>query len=208
MRSVSGHRDTDLTSCPGKHLYRHLDTVATTAAAIGLPKLFDPFVEGRVGEPVRITGRLSEELPWSVTISDAAETVVALGEGLGSDVDSTWDATALAEGGPFTYSIAAAGETGTVRGASGTVEDAPPPPPPPEEEPLPKPPPKPKGVPKRVPAWAWQMYGWHDRPRRARGPRPDAPKRLPRWYWKWRRWRRQHARIAELIRIRREAPEA
>ena len=208
LRSVSGHRDTDLTSCPGKHLYRHLDTVATTAAAIGLPKLFDPFVEGRVGEPVRITGRLSEELPWSVTISDAAETVVALGEGLGSDVDSTWDATALAEGGPFTYSIAAAGETGTVRGASGTVEDAPPPPPPPEEEPLPKPPPKPKGVPKRVPAWAWQMYGWHDRPRRARGPRPDAPKRLPRWYWKWRRWRRQHARIAELIRIRREAPEA
>ena len=208
LRSVSGHRDTNFTSCPGDHLYPHLDSVATTAAAIGLPKLFGPVAEGRIGAPVRITGRLSEELPWSVTITDAAGTVVAAGEGLASVVDWTWDATAVTEGGPFSYSIAAAGESGAVRSASGVVAEAPPPPPPPEAEPLPTPPPKPKGVPKRVPAWAWKRYSWHDQPRGKRGPRPEGPRRLPRWYWKWRRWRRQHARIAELIRIRREAGEA
>ncbi|MGI9658170.1 MAG: N-acetylmuramoyl-L-alanine amidase [Gaiellaceae bacterium] len=205
LRSVSGHRDTDFTSCPGNHLYPHLDAVAVNAAATGLPKLYDPAVEGLIGAPVRFSARLSEELPWAVTVVDAAGTPVALGEGLGAAVDWTWDATLVSEGGPFSYSITA-GET--VRGVSGLVEEPPPPPPPPDPEALPEPPPKPKGVPKRVPAWAWEMYRWHDQARANRGPRPEgAPKRLPRWYWKWRRWRLQHAKIAKLIRIRREAGE-
>ena len=202
LRSLSGHRDTDFTSCPGDHLYPELDAVAAAAAAIGLPKLYDPGVEGAVGAPVRITARLSEDLPWSVTVVDAAGVAIAQGVGAGAVVDWTWDATA-ALGGPFTYTISA-GES--VRQASGPIVE-PPPPPVTETEPLPEAPPKPKGVPKRVPAWAWKMYRWHSKPRRSRGPRPDAPKRLPRWYWKWRRWRLQHARVAALIRIRREAGE-
>ena len=118
-------------------------------------------------------------------------------------MDWTWDATLVTEGGPFTYALSA-GEA--VRPAGGPI-DEPPPPPPEETETLPTPPPRPKGVPKRIPRWAWAMYRWHNQPRRRRGPRPDAPKRLPRWYWKWRKWRLKHARIAELIRIRREAGE-
>ena len=205
LRSVAGHRDTDFTACPGDHLFPHLDGVATTAAAIGLPKLYDPTVEGMLGGPVRITARLSEDLPWVVTVFDGAGTPVAVGQGLGAGVDWTWDATLIAEGGPFTYSLTA-GEA--VRPAGGSIAEPPPPPPPPEEEPLPELPPRPKGVPKRIPRWAWAMYRWHNKPRRNRGPRPEAPRRLPRWYWKWRTWRLQHARIAELIRIRREAGEA
>lgn len=204
LRSVSGHRDTDLTSCPGDHLYPHIDGVGAAAAAIGLPKLYDPAIEGVLGGPVRITGRLSEELPWTVTITDPAGVPISAGAGHGTVVDWTWDATLVTEGGPYTYTLAA-GET--VLPASGLVAEPPPPPPPVDTEALPTAPPKPKGVPKRVPAWAWEMYRWHDRPRGSRGPRPDAPKRLPRWYWKWRRWRLQHARIARLIRIRREAGE-
>lgn len=266
LRSVSGHRDTDFTSCPGRRLYRELDGVAVAAAQTGLPKLYDPATEGTVGGPVRFTGRLSEELPWVVTVTDPAGSVVGKGPGHGSAIDWTWDATPALGGGPYAYAITAgepaavdapaaegdpsveggppaegdqpaegapsdegdppaegdvAAEGGTapegeapvgeiavartVRPASGLVAE---PPPPPDPDPLPTPPPKPKGVPKRVPSWAWQMYRWHDKPRRNRGPRPDAPKRLPRWYWKWRKWRRRHARIAELIRIRREAGDS
>ncbi len=200
LRSVSGHRDTDFTACPGDHLYPALDGVAVGAAAIGLPKLYDPSVEGTVGALVRITARLSEELPWAVTITDVNGVAVAQGGGLGSTVDWTWDATSAA-GGVFGYAITAGD---AVRPATGLVVE-PPPPPPVEPEPLPEPPPKPKGVPRRIPPWAWRMYRWHNKPRKSRGPRPKAPRRLPRWYWKWRRWRLEHARIAELIRIRRNA---
>lgn len=200
LRSVSGHRDADFTSCPGDLLYPQLDGVAAAAAATGLPKLYEPAVEGVVGSLVRITGRLSEDRPWSVTITDPAGALVSQGGAIGSVVDWTWDATA-APVGSYTYAITAGDG---VRPASGTVEE-PPPPPPVETEPLPVPPPKPKGVPRRIPGWAWKMYRWHEKPRASRGPRPRAPRRLPRWYWKWRRWRRQHARIAELIRIRRDA---
>jgi len=202
LRSLSGHRDTDFTTCPGDRLYLELDAVAAAAAATGLPKLYDPAIEGAVGAPVRFTARLSDDLPWTITIVDAAGVAVAQGTGAGAAVDWTWDATA-AIGGPFTYAINA-GES--VRQAIGLIVE-PPPPPPAETEPLTEAPPKPKGVPKRVPSWAWKMYAWHSQPRRRRGPRPKAPKRLPRWYWKWRRWRLQHARVAELIRIRREAGE-
>ena len=64
LRAVSGHRDTDLTICPGDHLYAEVNAMAGEAASVGLPKLYEPRIEGALGSPVRFTARLSQELPW------------------------------------------------------------------------------------------------------------------------------------------------
>ena len=46
LRAVSGHRDTGPTSCPGTALYGQLPGIASSVAARGLPKLYDPEVDG------------------------------------------------------------------------------------------------------------------------------------------------------------------
>ena len=63
LRAVSGHRDTDLTSCPGDTIYGLLSSIARRVTSIGLPKLWSPEAEGAVGGPVRFTARLSAARP-------------------------------------------------------------------------------------------------------------------------------------------------
>jgi flagellar hook assembly protein FlgD len=106
LRAVSGHRDTGPTSCPGSALYGQLPGIASSVAALGLPKLYDPGVAGQLGGNVRVTGRLSSALPWTVTIRGADGSPVANGSGSGTRVDWTWDASATPFG-SFTYTIEA-----------------------------------------------------------------------------------------------------
>jgi len=106
LRAISGHRDTGPTSCPGNALYGQLPGIATSVAALGLPKLYDPEVAGSLGGSVRVTGRLSTALPWTVTIRDAAGSPVASGNGSGTRVDWSWNASATPFG-DFTYTIEA-----------------------------------------------------------------------------------------------------
>jgi hypothetical protein len=122
LRAVSGHRDTALTSCPGAVLYGRLGEIAKAAAARGLPKLYEPVVTGSLGGPVRITGRLSSALPWTVTIHDAGGAEVARGSGSGTAVDWTWNASAVYFGN-YTYTISSEAD---VRPASGRVPGPPP----------------------------------------------------------------------------------
>jgi hypothetical protein len=122
LRAVSGHRDTAYTSCPGAVLYGRLGEIAKAAAARGLPKLYEPVITGSLGGPVRITGRLSSALPWTVTIRDAAGAEVARGSGSGTAVDWTWNASAVYFG-DYTYTITSESE---VRPASGPVPGPPP----------------------------------------------------------------------------------
>ena len=50
LRTISGHRDTGLTTCPGERLYARLGDIARRVAALGLPKLYAPRRRrGRVG---------------------------------------------------------------------------------------------------------------------------------------------------------------
>jgi hypothetical protein len=117
LRAISGHRDTGFTSCPGGLLYAQLPAIARGVSTTGGPKLFQPVVKGAVGGPIRFTARLSDALPWTVTVSDAAGAVVASGLGTGIDVDFTWDATVAAPG-PYAWRIDAGP---TVRPATGTI---------------------------------------------------------------------------------------
>jgi flagellar hook assembly protein FlgD len=122
LRAVSGHRDTGYTSCPGTALYGQLGAIASNVSRIGLPKLYDPEVDGSVGGPVRFTARLSSARAWLVQVKDAGGAVVAQGTGSGAGVDWTWDAS-TAPIQPYTYEISAGPNT---RPASGRVPGPPP----------------------------------------------------------------------------------
>jgi N-acetylmuramoyl-L-alanine amidase len=117
LRAVSGHRDTGFTTCPGAALYAQLGAIARQAASVGLPKLFTPSVRGALGGQVRFQGRLSESLPWTVTVTDVTGNVVASGTGVSQDIDWTWDATIVAQG-SYSWTIAAGD---IVRPATGTI---------------------------------------------------------------------------------------
>jgi hypothetical protein len=117
LRAVSGHRDAGFTSCPGAAFYAQLEAIARQTASVGLPKLFTPSVRGGLGGQVRFHARLSESLPWTVTVTDATGNLVASGTGESQDIDWTWDTATVAQG-SYRWTIAAGD---TVRPATGTI---------------------------------------------------------------------------------------
>ena len=110
LRGVSGHRDTGLTACPGQRLYDLLPALAARAAAIGLPKLYEPVMTGTGGGPLTFTARLSSSLPWVFTATGPSGAPVFETSGTGRAVSVTWDTTGL-EPGAYSWRIAAAGVT-------------------------------------------------------------------------------------------------
>jgi hypothetical protein len=118
MRAISGHRDTYFTDCPGDALYRLLPSLAQQVAKTGTPKLYAPGVAGTFGGPIRFTGRVSEPLPWTVTVTDPTGKVVAAGAGTGTAVDWTWDSKSAPPGVVYTWVLSAGS---TVRPATGTI---------------------------------------------------------------------------------------
>jgi hypothetical protein len=108
LRTISGHRDTYPTSCPGNSVYAQLPAITRQVAATGLPKIYSPIVFGALGGNVRFTAKLSSSVPWTVTVLDPLGQVVASGTGTGKAVDWTWDATTVRRA-RYTYTIAAGG---------------------------------------------------------------------------------------------------
>jgi flagellar hook assembly protein FlgD len=106
LKAIAGHRDTGPTTCPGSALYGQLPAIRAAVAARGGPKLYDPEATGRLGGLVRVTGRLSTMLAWTVTIRAPDGSTVAKGTGTGTKVDWTWDASAHPFG-DYTYTISA-----------------------------------------------------------------------------------------------------
>jgi hypothetical protein len=183
LRAISGHRDVGNTACPGANLYPLLDALAQQVAATGLPKLFDPSVEVS-GRLVRFTARFSQDVAFTVSVRTTDGLDVAGTSGIGTAVDWTWDATAAPDG-SYAWAIGAGPD---VLPASGRIALGSSVALPPVEEAPPRPP-RPTGLPRRIPAWAWELRAWHRAPKGRRGPRPGrAPRRLPRWYWSWYRW--------------------
>jgi flagellar hook assembly protein FlgD len=98
LRAVAGHRDTGSTSCPGNYLYPLLGQIALAAEQTGLPKLYAPVVRGRIGGPVTFSARLSDALPWTITIAGPDGRVVARGAGTGPVVAWTWNSAGYSPG--------------------------------------------------------------------------------------------------------------
>src|SRR4051794_18887305 len=117
LRAISGHRDTYFTDCPGTSLYAQIPALAKDVAALGLPKLYTPLASGKIGGPIRFTGRLTSALAWTVSVNDSTGKTVATGNGTSSTIDWTWDATAAP---PGSYSWTMGAGT-TLRAAHGTI---------------------------------------------------------------------------------------
>jgi hypothetical protein len=117
LRTISGHRDTGYTTCPGSRLYGELPALTRAVSETGLPKLYFPSVVGAPGQLVRFTATLTEPLPWSVIVSEPDGNIIATGQGSGEDVDWTWDARTVPAG-RYRYAIDAGP---TVRPAVGMV---------------------------------------------------------------------------------------
>ncbi|HSF61811.1 MAG TPA: peptidoglycan recognition protein [Gaiellaceae bacterium] len=121
LRTVSGHRDTGFTECPGDMLYGKLDALAASARATGLPKVFEPLVDVS-GSMVRFRARLSTAQPWDVIVTTASGVEVARGSGSGVEADWTWDSAGTAAA-SFTWTIAVVGArsaVGVVRAGGAT----------------------------------------------------------------------------------------
>jgi hypothetical protein len=116
IRPISGHRDVGFTSCPGSVVYGQLNLLARAVSLTGLPKLYAPAAT-LVGGRVRLTGRLTAPIPWTVTVTDPLGTQVASGGGFGPRVDWTWDSRVVPPG-RYTWAIRAGP---TVRPATGSV---------------------------------------------------------------------------------------
>jgi hypothetical protein len=106
LAAVSGHRDTGFTSCPGNALYARLPEIAQRVAALGLPKLYEPRVSGAIGGVVTFTARLSEAIPWTITVTDLAGATVAGSSGVGPEIAWSWDTSTLSSAaGTYAYRI-------------------------------------------------------------------------------------------------------
>jgi len=121
LRTVSGHRDTGFTDCPGNALYNLLTGLAGDVSRRGLPKLYSPLVTGAVPGTVRFRARLSSALPWTVEVYDAVGSPVGSSTGLGPNVDWTWDAILLPPG-SYSYAITSEESVTPALGALGGGE--------------------------------------------------------------------------------------
>jgi len=127
LRTISGHRDTYNTSCPGNSVYAQLSSITRAVAATGAPKIYSPLILGGVGGNVRFTARLSSAVPWTVTVTDSLGRIAASGTGTSTAVDWTWDASRAVPG-RYTYTIAAGGVgTATARPVRGVLGNSLPP---------------------------------------------------------------------------------
>jgi flagellar hook assembly protein FlgD len=127
LRAVSGHRDTGYTDCPGSRLYARLGTIAAQARRIGLPKLFAPSMQGKLGGPIRFSARLSTPLDWTVTVAKGG-VAVARGSGYGTRIAWTWSSPPGSSKVAYAWTIEAGPD---VRPASGVIGRGTTPPPPP-----------------------------------------------------------------------------
>jgi hypothetical protein len=99
LRTISGHRDTGLTACPGKVLYAMLPGIRTDVARIGLPKLYNPRLSTATivtGQPVdlRIRAKGSTSMTWSVSVLDpSGGQIASFPAQTGQALEVVWPAT-------------------------------------------------------------------------------------------------------------------
>jgi hypothetical protein len=97
LDTISGHRETGSTSCPGDHLFSLIDsgTLARSVAATGTPKLFTDLESSRqVARGDRFEARIrpSEPVSWSMRVTDADGAEVRRTTGsAGSTFTVAWD---------------------------------------------------------------------------------------------------------------------
>ncbi len=95
LRTVSGHRDTSFTSCPGDAAYGMLPGLRAAVARTGLPKIYAAPSAGAVGPlgggTVTVAPRFSQAARWSAWAAAADGTVLRRWSGTGASARIVWN---------------------------------------------------------------------------------------------------------------------
>ena len=108
LRVISGHRDLDLTSCPGDLVAADLDAFARSVADAPVPRIVAPQAERDAGGTVHLTGRLLAAEAWRATLLDGSGAPLATASGSGPSVD--WNVAGAAAASWQLEATAASGE--------------------------------------------------------------------------------------------------
>ncbi len=160
LHTISGHRDTGITDCPGVVLYGLLPKIRSVAAGIGLPKIYAPrlsaasYISGQTVN-IRIRAKGSKTMTWSVSVLDpTGAEIVTFPDQSGDTLDLLWPANGqpMQPDVPGIYSVVI--KAATPGGAQArpatlalTVESEPPPSPSPSPTVSPSPTPSPTASP-------------------------------------------------------------
>lgn len=116
---ISGHRDAQLTSCPGARTYDLLPSIRSSVNAMGHPKIYLPAISSSVLRPdgdgvsdvVRLTARFSREVDWTVTFRNRLGSSVRRFTGTGTSLSRLWSGKTgsgtLVATGVYSWTIAA-----------------------------------------------------------------------------------------------------
>ena len=127
--AISGHRNANVTSCPGNALYGKLPGVRTAVAKRGRPKIYAPTVSPTLFSPdgdgradaTTVRFSASETVDWSLQISAADGTVVRRFSGSGRSVSRIWDGSdasgARVADGAYTVRVTGESSRGAARAA-------------------------------------------------------------------------------------------
>jgi len=96
LRTVSGHRDTSYTACPGDAAYAMLPSLRAAVARSGLPKIYAAGSGGGVVDPlagpaVTLAPRFSQAVRWSAWAAAADGRVLRRWSGTGTSARIVWD---------------------------------------------------------------------------------------------------------------------
>ncbi len=78
LRTISGHRDTGYTDCPGNKVYKQLDRVRRAVSNIGKPKMFGPkatpdTIEQGSGDTIRFKVEATGVLTWTLEFTKVSD---------------------------------------------------------------------------------------------------------------------------------------
>jgi N-acetylmuramoyl-L-alanine amidase len=96
LRTISGHRDTSFTSCPGDAAYRLLPGLRVAVARTGLPKIYGGApnagaVDPLAGSTVTLAPRFSQAVRWAAVAATPAGSVLRRWSGTGAAARIVWN---------------------------------------------------------------------------------------------------------------------
>lgn len=133
LNRISGHRDAQLTGCPGARTYELLPSIRSAADSMGHPKIYFPASSSSVLRPdgdgirdvVRVTAKFSRKVDWTLTFRNRKGNSVRRFTGTGTSLSRLWSgktpAGALVATGVYSWTLAAENSSGhPARSATGT----------------------------------------------------------------------------------------
>ncbi|MEX0991572.1 MAG: N-acetylmuramoyl-L-alanine amidase [Actinomycetota bacterium] len=78
LKTISGHRDTGYTDCPGNQVYKQLDNIRRAVSNLGKPKMFGPkatpdAIEQGSGDTIRFKADATGVLQWTLEFTKVSD---------------------------------------------------------------------------------------------------------------------------------------